>query len=157
MIWHKSFSHCDYSPCAVIVHSELTFHAEDVDWRSYKNRDVKSTGKRLLLRPSALSTAASGSLRSCRLRRTELTCLASMQYNWCSRPSYKYVPRRYLRIDHRMLYYLELPLTVGNLVLEDTGWSLPDLLLNVWSVHKLTSSPPVKLTFLVLGKYLSGL
>jgi hypothetical protein len=72
-----------------------------------------------------------------------------------------------------MPYYLELPLTVGNLVLEG-HWEMVfnlgrdlfgdlkgdlclDLLLDVWSVHKLISPPSAKLTFLVLGKYLSGL
>jgi hypothetical protein len=67
-----------------------------------------------------------------------------------------------------MPYYLELLLTVGNLVFErhremvfDLGRDLLgdlkgdlclDLLLDLWSVHKLISSLPVKLTFLVTGE-----
>lgn len=67
-----------------------------------------------------------------------------------------------------MPYYLELLLTVGNLVIKrhremvfDLGRDLfgdlkgdlcLDLLLDLWSVHKLISSLPVKLTFLVVGE-----
>jgi len=67
-----------------------------------------------------------------------------------------------------MPYYFELLLTVGNLVLErhremvfNLGCDLLgdlkgdlclDLLFNLWSVHKLISSLPVKLIFLVTGE-----